>query len=215
MMILSIDSAGRGCGICVFDDGRVLSLREETMERGQDARLIPMVQEALGEAKLDFAALDRIVAVRGPGSFTGLRIGLAAARGFALAASKPVFGIDRFSIYYEQLKGKEKDMLVALDSRRHELFTCFYEASGKAGEPVLMTPEDITAWHKKHASAMITGDAPELLKDVAAVVPLSFPEVQTAAEIAAKLSLGDPDYLARPLYLRAPDVTFPCAGRAS
>ena len=72
------------------------------MERGQDARLVPLVLEVMAEAKTDFPQLDRLAVTRGPGSFTGLRIGLAATRGFGLAADKPVIGIDRFSLYREQ-----------------------------------------------------------------------------------------------------------------
>ena len=99
MMVLGIDSAGAGCGVCVWQDGRVLASAFEAMERGQDRRLVPLILEVMQKAGADFDTLDRIAVTRGPGSFTGLRIGIAAARGIGLAASKSVLGIDRFAIY--------------------------------------------------------------------------------------------------------------------
>ena len=102
MIVLSLDSAGSGCAACVWQDGQVRSLQTEKMSRGQDARLVPLVLAVLQEAKLGFADVDRIAVTRGPGSFTGLRIGLSAARGFGLAADTPVLGIDRLAIFHAQ-----------------------------------------------------------------------------------------------------------------
>lgn len=84
MLILSLECAGGGCGACVMKDDVVLALAEESMARGQDARLMPLVQEVMARAGVDYAELDRVAVTRGPGSFTGLRIGLAAARGLGL-----------------------------------------------------------------------------------------------------------------------------------
>ncbi len=105
MLILSIDCAGSGCGVCVFQNGNVIAAAHEVMERGQDQRLMPLIVEMMQQASVSFDQLDRIAVTRGPGSFTGLRIGLAAARGIGLAAGKPVIGIDRFAIYREQFLG--------------------------------------------------------------------------------------------------------------
>src|SRR5271168_4937059 len=102
MLILSLDSAGAGCGVTVWRDGKILATHAEHMERGQDQRLMPLVLEIMKKAGVTFGDLDRIAVTRGPGSFTGLRIGLAAARGIGLAANKPVIGIDRFSIFHAQ-----------------------------------------------------------------------------------------------------------------
>ena len=102
MLILSLDTAGQACAVCVWRDGVVLAAREERMARGQDARLVPLLLEVMAAAGVAFPQLDRIAVTRGPGSFTGLRIGLATARGLGLAADKPVIGIDRFSIHAAQ-----------------------------------------------------------------------------------------------------------------
>ncbi len=103
MLILSLDSAGNGCGACVWHDGNILASAEEPMERGQDQRLMPLILDIMKKANVTFDQLDRIAVTRGPGSFTGLRIGLAAARGIGIASGKPVIGIDRFSIFHAQM----------------------------------------------------------------------------------------------------------------
>lgn len=206
MLILALDSAGSGCAACVWKDGQVLAQGEEKMERGQDSRLLPLVQEIMAKAGLSYAELDRIAATRGPGSFTGLRIGLAAARGLGLAAGKPVIGIDRFSIHRAQRK-ESKELLVLLESRRLELYTRFYPVSGVAHEPELLPPEEIEKFLAQHPGLEIAGD-------VSAFSASSLEsEVITCAALAA---LADPEeaaFLPRPLYLRAPDVTIACEGK--
>ena len=199
MLILSIDSAGSGCGVCVWQDGQVLSQSIEHMQRGQDARLMPMVVNAMEKAKKTFIDLDRIAVTRGPGSFTGLRVGLAAARGIGLAASKPVLGIDRFAIYHAEHAGK--DVLTVIDSKRAEFFCKFFSANGAADEAVLMTQAQIGAFMKDHLSTVLVGDT----------VASNINVVATSASLASIADVGHANYLPRPLYLRAPDVTFPAA----
>lgn len=211
MLILSLDSAGHGCAACVWQDGEILALREERMERGQDARLMPLVLETMAQAGTDFAQLDRIAVTRGPGSFTGLRIGLAAARGMGLAAEKPVVGVDRFRIYRQAAAGP---LFVLLDSKRQELFCQFCPAEGGAHEPVMMTPDEITAFLCAHPEAKLTGDEAGRLALGGGweMLALPQPEVVLAASLAAQAALDDPAFQPRPLYLRAPDVTVRKAG---
>ncbi|MGE0109927.1 MAG: tRNA (adenosine(37)-N6)-threonylcarbamoyltransferase complex dimerization subunit type 1 TsaB [Bdellovibrionales bacterium] len=198
MLVLSLDSASQGCSVCLWRDGVVLALAEETMSRGQDARLIPMVQDVMRESSFDFTQLDRIAVTCGPGSFTGLRIGLAAARGIGFAARKPVLGISRFEIYRAQ--HHEETLLVALDSRRDELFTKLYRGTA-GGDPRLLTLDEVNA---------LGGIA--RAGDVAGCASLQEPEVVTAASLAAKANTDDPAFLPRPLYCRPPDVTIGIGG---
>jgi tRNA threonylcarbamoyladenosine biosynthesis protein TsaB len=208
MLILSIDSAGAGCGVCVWRDDKVLVATEERMERGQDRRLMPMVMDVMQKTGFDFPALDRIAVTRGPGSFTGLRIGLAAARGIGLAAAKPVIGIDRFAIYRAQIAASEKNLLVVIDSKRAELFCRFYPASGASMEPNMMTPEGIVSFIVTNKNTIVAGDRPIAGVDF---YPCVESEVITASALAAKAAPDRPDFLPRPLYIREPDVTFPAS----
>lgn len=209
MRILSLDSAAGGCAVCVWQDGVVLALAEEKMERGQDARLVPLVQETMDRAGADFASLDRIAVTRGPGSFTGLRIGLATARGLGLAAEKPVIGMDRFAVHRAQQE--YSPLLVVLESRRLELYVRFYPVDAPAHEAQMLTPQEIAAFLAAHPDARVAGDADVLLDgaaDPSIFLAAKEPEAVTCARLAAWASLDNPEYLPRPLYLRAPDVTI-------
>ncbi len=213
MRVLSLDSASGACAVCVWQDGRVLAQAEERMERGQDARLIPLVLEVMAKAKTDFTQLDRIAVTRGPGSFTGLRIGLAAARGIGMAAEKPVIGINRFTIFREQ--NLDKNLFIILESKRQELFCQFYPAQTNAAEPSMMLPEEIVTFARTQSNLTLAGDALHHLRQLLPSMPYAEkvePEVITASILASRAALGDPDFLPRPLYLRAPDVTMLAAG---
>ncbi len=93
MLILAINTALAACDLAVLREGAVLSERQETMARGQDGRLPILTQNVLEEAGVSLAELDRIAIVTGPGSFTGIRIGVAFARGLALALDIPAIGM--------------------------------------------------------------------------------------------------------------------------
>lgn len=182
------------------------------MERGQDARLVPLVQSAMTAAGVVFSDLDGIAVTRGPGSFTGLRIGLAAARGFGLAAEKPVIGIDRFSIHRAQQEAAD-DLLVVLESRRLELYVRFYPYGATPEDAALWPSAEIAAFLEKRPGVRVAGDMPQALRDI--VAPERFASLREAEVVtcAALASLADPReerFLPRPLYLRAPDVTIAC-----
>jgi tRNA threonylcarbamoyladenosine biosynthesis protein TsaB len=204
MLILALDSAGQGCSACVWHDGKVLAAAHEPMERGQDRRLMPLVLEIMKKANVEFAALDRITCTRGPGSFTGIRIGLAAARGIGLASGKPVIGIDRFSIFREQIKTQGKNLLVVINAKRKELFCRFYPAREEATEAVMITPDEIRAYLSRHSETIVTGD----IELEGLFTPASENEVITCAALAARADVNDPIFLPRPLYIRPPDITM-------
>src|SRR5450432_1394851 len=97
MTILALDTSGAACSVALRDGaGRLLAHRFEALARGHAERLMPMLREVMAEADVDFAALALIAVTTGPGSFTGIRVGLAAARGLALASGLPILGITAF-----------------------------------------------------------------------------------------------------------------------
>lgn len=203
MLILSLDCAGPACGVCVWQNGHVLTANNEAMQRGQDARLMPMILATLEQASIGFADLDRIAVTRGPGSFTGLRVGLATARGLSLAAQKPVIGINRFSIYHHARRTYAtphtgENILVVLDSKRAEFFCQFFPDLAPPHEPALMDQQQIDEFISKHPDCVVIGDTQNMDIDVTAI----------AAELAAVADPDAPDFRPSPLYLRAPDVTL-------
>ncbi|VBB69746.1 TsaB protein, required for threonylcarbamoyladenosine (t(6)A) formation in tRNA [invertebrate metagenome] len=93
MLIMAIDSASHGCSVAVWQDGTVLASCDQSLPERQAEILVPMVQAVLDKARLSFADIDLFAVTVGPGSFTGVRVGLATARGLGLAAARPVAGV--------------------------------------------------------------------------------------------------------------------------
>ena len=201
MNLLAIDSASAGCAVAILADGRLTAI-SRSMARGQDAALVPLIKQAMAEARLDFPSLDRIAVLRGPGSFTGLRIGLAAARGLGLALGRPVLGLDRLWLHRAALPALA-DLLVVLDSRRSEAF-CQYFSGPRALPPHTAAPAVLLDYDKP--GLRVTGDAAAAMHwQHAQPAALPEPEVVCAVRLAATL---DPAaHPALPLYLRAPDVS--------
>lgn len=205
MQILAIDTSAAACSVALWRDDAVQQARYESMPRGQDTRLLPLIQEVLTAAHADFAALDRIAVTRGPGSFTGIRIGLAAARGLGLALHIPVIGIDRFRLYHATLR-PPADHLVILDSRRDELFCHVFPATKDAAEPFRATISDLAGYDRPEM--LVSGDGAGLITwKHAALRALPETEAGLAAALAAQADPHDPAGQPLPLYLRPPDVS--------
>src|SRR5215470_7719038 len=108
MLILAIDTALDACAAAVLDTeaGQLIAQESQAMKRGHAEALMPLIARVMMQSRLSFAALDRIAVTTGPGSFTGLRVGLSAARGLALAAQKPAVGLTTLSAYAAPLIGE-------------------------------------------------------------------------------------------------------------
>ena len=123
MLILAIDTALDACAAAVLDtgSGRLIAQASQAMKRGHAEALMPLIAAVMKEAGLPFAALDRVAVTTGPGSFTGLRVGLSAARGIALAANRPVVGLTTLSAYAAPVVGEdEKHPIISAIDARHD-----------------------------------------------------------------------------------------------
>lgn len=223
MRILGFDTATSACSAAVWEDGRIAARRFEPMPRGQSERLIPMVREVLSEAGADFPDLDLLAVTIGPGAFTGLRIGLAAARGMALAGDLACFGVttlDAVAAGVSEREREEANVLVVLDSKRAEVYAQAFRSDLRPlSEPKALMPADLaalTATGEGDADHVVVagdgaGQAVEALKDKGIEAVLStapgVPDAATVAAIAAeRWSPDQPAAPLRPLYLRPPDA---------
>jgi tRNA threonylcarbamoyladenosine biosynthesis protein TsaB len=217
--VLAFDSGGAACTAAVLRDGVVAARRLAPMERGHAEALMPMIAAVLEEAEIEVAALDLIAVTTGPGAFTGLRIGLAAARGLALATGVPALGITRFAaaaaaVPRERQAGKR--LVIALDSKRRELYLQVFAAGAAEGDGALVPPEAVADWLPP-GRLLLAGDAaPSLARLIAAregVEQAPGPGLVDAADVArlaaAAWRPGMRPPPPRPLYLRAPDTTLP------
>src|SRR5215472_13492250 len=148
-MILAFDTSGAGCSAALLGvDGKLLARRAEPLARGHAERLMPMIAEILAEAGVAPAALGAIAVTVGPGTFTGIRIGLAAAQGLALAAACPLFGISSFAAIAGAVPEAERagrDLVIAIDSRRGDFFVQIRTKAGLEGEPLALSPTSLLA----------------------------------------------------------------------
>ena len=123
MRVLAIDTALEACSAAVLDTelGTIVAHESLPMLRGHAEALLPLIARVMDRAGLEFAALDRIAVTTGPGSFTGLRVGIAAARGIALAAGKPAVGLSTLAAYAAPFVAADDTLsVVAVIDARHD-----------------------------------------------------------------------------------------------
>lgn len=216
MNLLAIDCATNACSAALWLDGQLGPARYAVMRRGHAEALMPMVTEIMEEAGLDFSALAGIAVTTGPGAFTGIRIGLSAARGFALAAGLPVIGVTTLEAVAAAQGNFDRPLLVALDSKREDIYLQLFKAGGSpAGEPQALLPEEIEAILPAGETVAVAGDmADRVLRELDThLPPLSraagpdLPDAAVVARIAAeRLEPGARMGAPRALYLRPPDA---------
>ena len=136
MRVLAIDTALEACSAAVLDTDAAASSRSETlpMARGHAEALMPLIARVMDAADVDFAELDRIAVTTGPGSFTGLRVGISAARGIALAAGKPAIGLvdaRRASPRRMIADDDSTPVVVAIDARHDHVYLQVFGAGGR------------------------------------------------------------------------------------
>jgi len=118
-LILGFDTSAAHCAAALLCNGKTLAQRHEEMNKGQAERLMPLLEELLAEAGARWRDITAIGVGIGPGNFTGIRISVAAARGLALALSRPAIGVSGFESLAE---GQNGPVLASIDARQDRLF---------------------------------------------------------------------------------------------
>ena len=185
------------------------------MTRGHAEALMPLIQRVMRAARFDFSDLDRIAVTVGPGSFTGLRVGIAAARGLGLAAGKPVVGLSTLAAFAAPFIAADDTLPVvsAIDARHNHVYLQVYGAAGR----VLVAPR-LASLHEAALRASAAG-APRLAGTAAELLAAAWPagerppsavDARRAPDIAWVARLGviaeESSAPPKPLYLRAPDA---------
>lgn len=224
MLVLALDTAMSACSVALCSDGNTLAVRSQAMERGHAEALLPMIEGVMAEGKRAYADLDLVAATVGPGAFTGIRIGLAAARGIALAAGKPCAGVTTLEVLAAVCANNSDAVLAAVESRRADLFVQAFDASGtNVGEAAALPPEGLPEFVRARGLVpgfVLAGDGAARARAALADSGIATSAIETApvpdpaliAAIAAGRLVSATALAARPLYLRAPDVTLPKEG---
>jgi tRNA threonylcarbamoyladenosine biosynthesis protein TsaB len=220
--VLAIDAAGSACAAAVAAGEELLAITSVAMLHGQAEALLPMVEDVVRKAGLTPSALDLISVTTGPGSFTGIRVGIAAARGIALARGLPLIGVSSFAAVTAAVRSAvlaERPLLVALETRRADLYVQLFDADGRPlWEPSAKLPETLAlAFVGDQARAVtIAGDAAaRAAKALAQTVEVSVVEGASPPPVAGVLTValqrwrhGERSRAVQPLYLRPPGVSI-------
>jgi tRNA threonylcarbamoyladenosine biosynthesis protein TsaB len=217
MLVLAIDTALEHCAAAVLDSdaGNILSSETLVMSRGHAEALMPLVMRVMEESKTPFEKLDRIAVTTGPGSFTGLRVGISAARGIGLAAQKEVVGVTTLSAYAAAhvADNGSHPILAAIDARHDQVY--FQAVSGNGA--TLIRPRLSPMFEALRAARF---GAPRIVGNNAAdslaqrwpsegLAPVSVeaapgPDISWVAWLGVAATPGKAP--AKPLYLKAADA---------
>ena len=217
MIVLALDTCLPACSVALARDGEILGWLSEPTARGHQERLAPMTRDLMAAAGLAFSALDRIGVTVGPGSFTGLRVGLAFAKGLALALQRPCVGIGTLEALAASIGGEDMKSgglkAAVIDAGRGRVYLQLFDGAASLSGPDILGLETAQARLVEvcaSADVMVTGPGADLLAGAipgAVVRPLVAPDPRAVARLAAKAPVAPP----RPLYLRPPDATAKAA----
>jgi tRNA threonylcarbamoyladenosine biosynthesis protein TsaB len=216
MRVLAIDTALAACSAAVFDSEKdeIIASESQAMTRGHAEVLVPLVARVMDQAKLDFSKIDRIAVTVGPGSFTGLRVGISAARGISLAAGKPAFGLTTLAAFAAPYIAKDDSVPITavVDARHDHVYIQVFGRGGRTlvAPRIASIPEAVRSAAVSQTS--VVGSAANLL---AAAWPAGEPapkfvEERPAPDVAWVARLGvtaiEGQNSPKPLYLRSPDA---------
>ena len=218
--ILAFDCAVSGLGVAVLRDGkRLAGLAQEG--RDQAAQLLPAIETVLAQAGVGRRALDLVAVTIGPGSFTGVRVGLAAARGLAVGLGVPLAGMSTTSVLLAQATPRDRLLVAAIDSRLGDWFCAIGD---REPEAFIATASSLAARLEGRACHVIGAGAQVLAEQlivagIDAMAEEAIPDPVALARLADGVGLetwrtrNRCEGLPRPLYLRGVNITLPDGAR--
>ncbi len=226
MALLAFDVTGNACSAAVWSGGGVVAHVAEEMERGQAERLAPMLQSVMEQAALAFSQLEIISVTVGPGSFTGIRIGLSMAKSLALATGRPIYGVTTFELQMSVLSPavwRDGPVMIVLETKRDDFYVQMYDPDQQPLSPAAAIPSRtlapyVTDLIGSDATLTLAGDG---VKRAVAELGNKFdlrlcqqegatPDAQDLARlVVAEAVAGRPPAPPDPFYLRPPDVRRP------
>jgi tRNA threonylcarbamoyladenosine biosynthesis protein TsaB len=223
MLVLAIDCALDACATAVLDSdsGTVVASETRIMTRGHAEALMPLVARVMDNAAVEFGGLDRVAVTVGPGSFTGLRVGIAAARGIALAAGRPAVGLTTLAGLAAPYIAQDDNapVLAAIDARHDHVYMQMFGPGGRTLVAPRIAPLREAVRVATRGPAHIVGSAAERIaaswppneQPPASVDQRGAPDITWIARLGAAAAAGVD--LPTPLYLRAPDAQPQTAAR--
>ncbi|WP_289061544.1 tRNA (adenosine(37)-N6)-threonylcarbamoyltransferase complex dimerization subunit type 1 TsaB [uncultured Zobellia sp.] len=177
-IILNLETATTNCSVSIAKEGRVLVIKEhDTPNYSHAEQLHVFIQEVLKEVNMDASELDAIAVSKGPGSYTGLRIGVSAAKGLCFALDIPLISIATLESMAEQVSSKEIDFVIpVLDARRMEVYSSVFDKDKNEVRPTEaeIIDENSFADFLDKGKVLLVGNGAEKCKSVLSNTNLSF-----------------------------------------
>ena len=220
---LSFDTSADYCAAALVQDGTTIAAQSLAMSRGHTEALVPLVRELCASTGTDLSGVDLVAVTVGPGSFTGVRTGIAAARGFALATGAPAVGVSSLqAVAYAARQAGSPSVLVVLDTRRADFFAQLFDSNAQpCGDPAVVDAGAIQDLIRMNDPVVVGNAVARFRSDVGpdmdAGIFASGPGVPDPADVAllaerilyANRVASD---TLSPLYLRAPEAKIPTGG---
>jgi tRNA threonylcarbamoyladenosine biosynthesis protein TsaB len=206
VLVFVLDTALSAASAAIVRDGQVLAARTEPMDRGHAERIAGIVRTIRGEAGVAFDAVTRIGVTVGPGSFTGLRVGLAFAKGLALALSVPCVGVGTLAALAKSA-GTKGRIAAVLDARRGQVYLQIFEDERPLNQPEVLKLDVAQARLDAAAGPVVLiGSGAALLRPPPGcqIAEVAYIDPVALAQLTA--SAPEPIQRPEPLYLRAPDA---------
>ena len=216
MRVLAIDTALGACSAAILDtaDDGIIASESLPMVRGHAEALMPLLHRIAQQVQISFSELDRVAVTTGPGSFTGLRVGIAAARGIALSINKPAVGLSTLAAYAAPHLADDDNapVVVAIDARHDHVYLQAFGPGGRSVIDPRLAPLREAVRAAASAPARIVGSAAQAVahalspKDAAPILvdARAAPDIDWVARMGAALPEGQSP--PKPQYLRAPDA---------
>jgi len=214
LKLLAVETALGACSVAVLDGDKILAHRFQEMARGHAEALAPMVEDAMRETSVGFAALDRLAVTTGPGTFTGQRVGLAFMRGLRVALQKPLIGITTLEAM-AAATGSERAAAIH-DAKRDEAYLLLWEKAEAVLASAVMPFADAVMRIRSFGPCALAGTgapmAAAALGDSFSLTDIRQPDALWVARLAKTRPVSDGP--PAPLYLRAPDAKLPTSPAA-
>ncbi len=212
MRILAVETSSRRGSVALLEDQRLVASLEHEQPNSHAERLLPMVEQLLAEAGWPKSSLDRLGVGVGPGSFTGLRVGIALAEGLSVGLDRPLIGVGSlWAMAFGALAERPGTCCALLDARRDELFAAVYGAQHQElCAPLALPTQDLSAFLDKYQVSTLVGEVADGLEHGRALLrgrALDLPHARWVAALTAELdeALFPPE----PQYVRGIGATLP------
>lgn len=220
--ILNIETATDMCSVCISHNGQILAYAEGEKGFNHASILTILIQDCLKKIKFKLEELDAVAISQGPGSYTGLRIGVSVAKGICYALDKPLIAIDTLkSLAWACAKNEKEDVLYCpmIDARRMEVYTATYDHNNKETEAVsakIIDKNSFSEYFDNEQTIIFCGNGSEKCKPVLTSPHAKFSPILCSAKHLSSLSkkyfeedkFSDVAYFS-PLYYKSPNITIP------